>query len=153
MVDCQLERDHYLTATYITTSNEGNSPERCNEGKVWVLHKDLASHLKEKCVNRSYQCPHCGKEDAYYEITSSSHLEMCTKLSPNEPASSSKTSASTSESRKSNTVLIPAKPKRKYSTHENELQVRPESPYTSKEKVERLLIAERGSTKLTRRRL
>ena len=56
-------------------------PNECIDGTtpVRVLRKDLATHLKEKCPNRSNQCPHCGEEGKLCDITTS-HLESCTKI-------------------------------------------------------------------------
>ena len=53
----------------------------CKDGTtlVRVLRKDLMTHLKEKCPNRSHQCPYCGVEGKHCDITTS-HLESCTKL-------------------------------------------------------------------------
>ena len=56
-------------------------PNQCRDETtpVRVLRKNLATHLKEKCPNRNHQCPHCGEEGKYCDITTS-HLETCTKL-------------------------------------------------------------------------
>ena len=62
---------------------------RVGSSIVWVLRKDLETHLKEKCPYRNHQCPHCGEEERYHDITTS-HLEICDKLvvpCPNEGCS------------------------------------------------------------------
>ena len=56
-------------------------PNKCRDGTktVQVLRKNLATHLKEKCPNRSHKCPHCKRTGKHCDITTS-HLETCTKL-------------------------------------------------------------------------
>ena len=56
-------------------------PNECTDGStpVQVFRKDLTTHLKERCPNRSYQCPHCGEEGKHCDITTC-HLETCPQL-------------------------------------------------------------------------
>ena len=56
-------------------------PNECKDEATLfgVLRKDLATHLKEKCRNRNYQCLHCGEEGKHCDITTS-HLQTCPKL-------------------------------------------------------------------------
>ena len=39
----------------------------------------MDNHLKHKCPNRQYQCPHCKDTGRHYEITTT-HLDTCPKL-------------------------------------------------------------------------
>ena len=56
-------------------------PNECIDGTtlVRVLRKDLATHLKKRCPNRSHKCPHCKRTGKHCDITTS-HLDTCTKL-------------------------------------------------------------------------
>ena len=56
-------------------------PNECKDGTtlLQVLRKDLATHLKKRCPNRSHQCPDCREEGKHCDITTS-HIETCTKL-------------------------------------------------------------------------
>ena len=56
-------------------------PNECKDGTtlVQVLRKDLATHLKEKCPNRSHKCPHCKRTGKHCDITTS-HLKTCAKF-------------------------------------------------------------------------
>ena len=81
------QHKHWITCDHASLQ----CPNDCSDGNrsVWVLRKDLETHLKEKCPYRNHQCPHCGEEDRYRDITTS-HLEICDKLvvpCPNEGCS------------------------------------------------------------------
>ena len=56
-------------------------PNECKDGTtlVQVLRKDLVTHLKKRCPNRSHKCPHCKRTGKHCDITTS-HLDTCTKL-------------------------------------------------------------------------
>ena len=50
-----------------------------NTNKVYVLRRDLDSHLKKLCPNRQYECPHCKDTGRYCDITTT-HLGICPKF-------------------------------------------------------------------------
>ena len=54
---------------------------KCMENKkeVRMLRRDLDHHLKSKCPNRMYQCPHCKVTGRYCDITTT-HLDTCPKV-------------------------------------------------------------------------
>ena len=55
-------------------------PKECKEGSSirMIIRKKLDAHLKEECVNRDYECKHCGKKDTYANITDI-HDNVCEK--------------------------------------------------------------------------
>ena len=46
---------------------------------VKVRRKDLETHLRDKCRNRSYECPRCKQEGKHHDITTS-HRAICLKV-------------------------------------------------------------------------
>ena len=56
-------------------------PNKCMENNkvVKILRRDLDHHLKSKCSNRQYQCPHCKVTGRYCDITTT-HLDICPKV-------------------------------------------------------------------------
>ena len=50
-----------------------------NKKEVRMLRRDLDSHLKNKCPNRQYQCPHCKVTGRYCDITTI-HSDTCPKV-------------------------------------------------------------------------
>ena len=46
-------------------------PKKCKRNNVIrrIMWKDLEEHLNEQCLNRDYECEHCGKKDSYINIT------------------------------------------------------------------------------------
>ena len=52
---------------------EVNCPLQCEES---VLRKNVASHTKEECQNRPFNCPHCSHLATYREI-SNNHYSTC----------------------------------------------------------------------------
>ena len=77
--------DHLTTCGYTFIC----CPNRCvgkkkkkwleNKKEVGILRRDLDQHLKDKCPNRKYQCPHCKDTGRYCYITTT-HLKTCPKL-------------------------------------------------------------------------
>ena len=69
--------DHLTTCGYALLS----CPNKCmeNNEEVRILRRDLDNHLKNKCPNRQYQCPHCKATGKYCDITTT-HLDACPKL-------------------------------------------------------------------------
>lgn len=62
-------------------------PNMCtdDEGKeIKILRKDLESHLKDKCLRRLFECPHCKEKNEHKEIVGP-HLEVCSHLNVNCP--------------------------------------------------------------------
>ena len=52
-----------------------------------MMRKDLNDHLKTKCLNRDYQCKHCGEKSTYASITEVHELAglgviPCSSLTP-----------------------------------------------------------------------
>ena len=54
------------------------SPVSCPNQCQTIIRKDLDKHLKRECMNREYECKHCGKKDTYANITQV-HDETCEK--------------------------------------------------------------------------
>ena len=54
---------------------------RCTNECIYntVLRRDLDNHLKNKCPNRQYQCPHCNTAGRHCDITTT-HLDTCPKV-------------------------------------------------------------------------
>ena len=50
-----------------------------SESTFQLFREDLAKHLKDRCPNRSYKCPHCKGEGKYNDITTS-HMTTCPQL-------------------------------------------------------------------------
>lgn len=62
-------------------------PNMCadDEGKeVKILHKDVESHLKDKCLRRLFECPHC-KEKNEHNVIMGPHMEVCRHMKVNCP--------------------------------------------------------------------
>ena len=55
-------------------------PKECKKnGELhMIMRKDIEKHLNVQCVNRDYECKHCGKKDTYINITDL-HEEVCEK--------------------------------------------------------------------------
>ena len=55
-------------------------PQKCKQNNTikMIMRKDLNEHLEEHCVNRSYECLHCGKKDTYTNIMDV-HDDICEK--------------------------------------------------------------------------
>ena len=55
-------------------------PNKCKENNEtqMILRKDLEKHVTEQCVNRDYNCQHCGKKDTFSNITGI-HDDTCKK--------------------------------------------------------------------------
>ena len=56
-------------------------PKQCRGVGNRINHfskSDLEQHLKEHCLNRAYECEHCGKKDTYGDITRV-HDKICEK--------------------------------------------------------------------------
>ena len=49
-------------------------PNKCNI--EYLAKKDLELHLESECLRREYECPYCGEEGEYEEMTTT-HLEEC----------------------------------------------------------------------------
>ena len=45
-----------------------------------MLRRNLDQHLKNKCPNRQYECPHCKDTGRYCDITTTAHLDICPKV-------------------------------------------------------------------------
>ena len=56
-------------------------PNKCMNNKeiVYILRRNLDQHLKDKCPNRQYECPHCKATGRYCDITTT-HLDTCPKV-------------------------------------------------------------------------
>ena len=69
--------DHLTTCGYTLL----RCPNECmeNNEEVRMLRRDLDQHLKNKCPNRQYQCPHCEDTGRYRDITTT-HLDTCPQL-------------------------------------------------------------------------
>ena len=52
-------------------------PKECKQNDT-IQRKNLEKHLKEQCINREYQCNHCGKKDTFTNITGI-HNDVCEK--------------------------------------------------------------------------
>ena len=50
-----------------------------DEKEVRILRRNLDHHLKDKCPNRQYQCPHCKTTGRHCDITTT-HLYTCPKV-------------------------------------------------------------------------
>ena len=72
--ELQSLNDHLTTCEYtlLHCQNECTKEER-------LLRCDLDDHLKNKCPNRQYQCPHCKDTGRYCDITTT-HLDTCPKV-------------------------------------------------------------------------
>ena len=57
-------------------------PNKCGEdkgaGEQLLIRKQLDEHLKTKCPNRAYECPHCGEKGTFASITED-HDQVCEK--------------------------------------------------------------------------
>ena len=55
-------------------------PNECKENNEiqMIPRKDLEKHLREECMNREYECQHCGKKDTFTNITGI-HDDVCDK--------------------------------------------------------------------------
>ena len=53
-------------------------PNECKQSRM-IPRKDLDEHLKNKCMNRVYQCQHCGQEGIYIYITGIHDRILCEK--------------------------------------------------------------------------
>ena len=69
--------DHLTTCGYALLRCTNQCMDNTEE--VWILRHDLDHHLKDKCPNRQYQCPHCKDTGRYCDITTT-HLDICPKL-------------------------------------------------------------------------
>ena len=69
--------DHLTTCEYALLY----CPNECIENKkeIRVLRCNLHHHLKNKCPNRQYQCPHC-KTTGRYRFITTIHLDICKEL-------------------------------------------------------------------------
>ena len=56
-------------------------PNECmeNNEEVRILRYEVDHHLKDKCPNRQYECPHCKDTGRHCDITTT-HLDTCPKL-------------------------------------------------------------------------
>ena len=70
--------DYHLTTCGYTFLH---CPNECmeNNEEVRILRQDLDNHLKNKCPNRQYECPHCKATGKYCDITAT-HLDTCPKM-------------------------------------------------------------------------
>ena len=69
--------DHLATCGYALLRCTNQCMEDTEE--VWILRHDLDHHLKGRCPNRLYQCPHCKTTGRYCDVTTT-HLDTCPKL-------------------------------------------------------------------------
>ena len=69
--------DHLTTCEYELLRCTNECME--NNDEVKILRYKLEQHLKGKCPNRQYQCPHCEATGRYCDITTT-HLDTCPKL-------------------------------------------------------------------------
>ena len=69
--------DHLTTCGYTLLRCQNECMD--NAEGVWILCCDLDHHLKNKCPNRQYQCPHYKTTGRYCDITTT-HLDTCPKV-------------------------------------------------------------------------
>ncbi len=69
---------HLATCGYLLVTCPNKCEDDKNGGQTQLMRKDLEEHVKSRCLERPFECPHCGEKVTYASITVE-HDKVCEK--------------------------------------------------------------------------